>query len=97
MFGYLLGKLRALPDGDGSLLDHSLIVYGGGISEGNGHSYTDLPILLAGGKSARIKSGQYIRFAKGTQMTNLYATLLDKLGVEVDKVGDTTGRVELPS
>jgi uncharacterized protein DUF1552 len=97
MFGYLLGKLRALPDGDGSLLDHSLVVYGGGISEGNGHSYTDLPILLAGGKAAHISSGQYIRYSKGTQMTNLYATLLDKLGVAVDRVGDTTGRVELPS
>jgi len=97
MFAYLLGKVRAVPDGDGSLLDHSMIVYGGGISEGNGHSYTDLPILLAGGKAAHITSGQYIRYSKGTQMTNLYATLLDKLGVAVDRVGDTTGRVELPS
>src|SRR5712692_2864902 len=92
MFAYLLGKLRTLRDGDGSLLDHSLIVYGGGISEGNGHSYIDLPILLAGGKAVGIRSGQYIRYSKGTQMTNLYLALLDKLGVPVEKVGDTTRR-----
>ncbi len=97
VFAYLLEKLRSTPDGDGSLLDHSMIIYGAGMGEGNGHSYIDLPILLAGGKTARIKSGQHIRYPKDTQITNLYMTLLDKLGVATEKVGNSTGRLELPS
>ena len=79
-------------------MDHSLIVYGSGISEGNSHSYTDLPILLAGGKSAQIEGGNHIRYPEGTQMTDLYATLLDKLGVPVEESGaDSTKRLDFTS
>jgi hypothetical protein len=74
-----------------------MIVYGAGISDGNSHSYTDLPILLAGGKAAQIRGGDHIRYPKGTQMGNLYVTLLEKLGIVTDRFGDSTGRLELPS
>ncbi len=95
LFAYFLQKLQSTSDLNGSLLDHSMIVYGSGISEGNTHSYTDLPILLAGGKAAQIAGGNHIRYPEGTQMTNLYATLLDKLGVDAEKFGDSTGRLDL--
>jgi hypothetical protein len=71
------------------------MVYGGGISEGNSHSYIDLPILLAGGKAAQIKGGRHVRYPKDTQMTSLYLTLLDKLGTPTDKIGETSRRLEL--
>jgi hypothetical protein len=95
LFAYLLNKLHSTSDGDGSLLDHTLMVYGGGISEGNSHSYIDLPILLAGGKAVQIKGGRHIRYAKDTQMTSLYLTLLDKLGTPTEKIGETSSRLEL--
>ena len=94
VFAYYLEKLRATPDGDGSLLDHSMIVFGGGISNGNNHSYVDLPILLAGG-GAQIKGGRHIRFPKDTPLTNLYLTLTDKLGMHLDSFGDSAGRLSL--
>ena len=101
VFSYLLEKLKSTSDGNGSLLDHSLIVYGGGIADGNNHSYTDIPILLAGGKAAQIRGGSHVRFPKDTQMTNLYATLMDKLGVSMEAhwKGNGNGsikRLELP-
>jgi hypothetical protein len=95
LFAYLLNKLRSTSDGDGSLLEHTLLVYGAGISEGNSHSYIDLPILLAGGKAAQIKGGRHIRYPRDTQMTSLYLTLLDKLGAATEKINDTNNRVEL--
>lgn len=97
MFAYFLEKLRATPDGDGSLLDHSMIMYGGGLSDGNQHIPTDLPIVLAGGGSGEIKGGRHIRYPKGTPLTNLYLTLLDKLGVSIEKFGDSTGKLDLVS
>ena len=97
IFAHFLDRLRSTPDGDGSLLDHSMIVYGSGISHGNGHSYEDLPILVAGGKAAQIRGGRHIRYPKDTPVTNLYMTLLDKLGIPVENVGDSNGRLELPS
>jgi hypothetical protein len=96
LFAYFLEKLRATPDGDGSLLDHSMILYGSGISDGNSHSYTDLPMILFGA-SAGIKGGQYIRYPRGSQMTNLYMSLLDKLGIAVDRVGESVTKLELPT
>jgi hypothetical protein len=74
-----------------------LIIYGGGISEGNIHSYTDLPILLAGGASAGIKGGRHIRYPKDTQIASLYLTLLEKLGITMEKLGETSGRLQLPT
>ena len=94
---YFLQKLKAAKDGDGTLLDHSIILYGGGMSNGNGHVHTDLPMLLAGGGNGAIKGGRHIRYPKDTQMTNLHLTLLDKLGVHIDKLGNSTGALDLGS
>ena len=98
MLAYYLDKLRSTPDGDGSLLDHALILYGGALSDGNLHLYTDLPLLLVAGSVARIKGGRHIRYPRGTPMGNLLLTMLDKASVPyVDKLGDSTGRLELAS
>ena len=92
-----LEKLRLTLDGDGSLLDHSLILYGSALSDGNLHLYTDLPLLLIAGGVAGIKGGRHARYQGGVPMTNLLLTLLDKARVpHVDKLGDSTGRLELP-
>ncbi|MEE9162960.1 MAG: DUF1552 domain-containing protein [Candidatus Neomarinimicrobiota bacterium] len=97
VFAYFLEKMRATPDGDGSLLDHSMIVYGSGLSDGNLHEHFDLPTLLVGGGSGQIKGGTHIRYPQHTPMTNLYLTLLDKLGINRERFGDSTGRLVLPS
>ena len=98
MLAYYLDRLRATPDGDGSLLDHAMILYGSALSDGNLHLYTNLPLLLVGGGAAGIKGGRHIRFPKGTPMTNLLLTMLDKANVpHVEKLGDSTGRLDLTS
>ena len=98
MLAYYLDRLRATPDGDGSLLDHAMILYGSALSDGNLHLYTNLPLLLVGGGAAGIKGGRHIRFPKGTPMTNLLLTMLDKANVpHVEKLGDGTGRLDLTS
>ena len=98
MLAYYLGQLRDTPDGDGSLLDHSLILYGGAISDGNLHLFTDLPLLLFGNGVGAIKGGRHVRYKRGTPMANLLLTMLDKANVpHVEKLGDSTGRLELPT
>jgi hypothetical protein len=94
LFASFLEKLRSTPDGDGSLLDHVMIVYGAGMSDSNAHDPKNLPILLAGGGAGHLKGGNHVRFAKDTPLANLHVTLLDKLGVRVEKLGDSAG--ELP-
>jgi hypothetical protein len=95
LFGYLLEKLRATPDGEGTLLDHSLVMYGSGMSDGNQHNHTDLPVVVAGGASGRLKGGRHIRNPKNTEMANLLVSMLNVLGIEADKFGDSTGQVAL--
>jgi hypothetical protein len=98
MLSYYLGRLRATQDGDGSLLDHSMILYGAGLSDANLHLYTDLSLLLVAGGVAGIKGGRHIRYANRTPMANLLLTMLDKADVPyLDKLGDSTGRLELPT
>ena len=98
MLAYYLDRLRATPDGDGSLLDHAMILYGGALSDGNLHLYSDLPLLLVAGGVSGIKGGRHVRYPNRTPMTNLLLTMLDKANVPfVDKLGDSTGRLELPS
>ena len=97
MFGYFLDRLRSTPDGDGSLLDHSMVLYGSGISDGNFHTNENLPLLLAGGAGGKLKGGRHLKYPVGTPMTNLFLTMLDKVGVNVDKMGDSTGKLELLS
>jgi hypothetical protein len=90
MLAHYLQRLQATPDGDGTLLDHVTILYGGGISNSNAHLHTDLPILLFD-RSSKL-SGQHVRYPAGTPLTNLHLTLLYKLGIQVEKIGDSTGR-----
>ncbi len=97
LFAYFLEKLRSTPDGDGSLLDHTILLYGSGLSDGNLHRHDNLPLLLVGGAGDQIKGGRHIRYPDGTAMTNLLLTMLDKLAVPVDKLGDSTGKLDLLS
>ena len=94
VFAYYLEKLRSTPDGDGSLLDHMVINYGCGISEGNGHSVVNLPLVLVGGASY-FKGGRHIRYPKEPPLSNLHLTLLDKLGIPLENFGDSTGKLNL--
>ena len=85
---------RRRPEGDGTLLDSTLLLYGTAISDSNTHFHDDLPIALIGGKATGITGNRYIRYPKGTPLANLHLTLLDKLGVHVEKFGDATGPVQ---
>jgi hypothetical protein len=93
IFAYLLGKLRETPDGAGSLLDHSLILYGSGMSDSNQHNHTPLPMVLAGGASGTLKGGRHVRLPKLTSHSNLLLTILHKAGVSVEKIGDSTALI----
>ena len=90
---YFLEKLDSIKEGDGTLLDNSMIVYGAGISDGDRHNHDDLPILLAGGGAGTIKQGRHIRFAHDTPLNNLFLSMLDRMGVHAETIGDSTGRL----
>jgi hypothetical protein len=93
LFAYFLDKLQSTPDGDGTLLDHALVLYGSGMSDGNQHNHTDLPVILAGGASGKLKGGRHIRNPKNTPMANLLVSVLEMFDVEAGKFGDSTGVV----
>jgi hypothetical protein len=93
-FAYLVDKLSKLQEGNGTMLDNSLFLYGTGISDSNTHFHDDLPIALVGGQAAGLKGGRYIRYAKGTPLTNLFVSMLEFMGVAVEKIGDSTGKVD---
>jgi hypothetical protein len=92
---YFLGKLQATADGDGTLLDHLTLLYGCGISDSNQHTHDNLPILVIGGGDGSIAGGRHLRVKKDTPLTNLQLTLLDRIGVPLEQLGDSTGRLEL--
>jgi hypothetical protein len=92
LFASYVEKLRATPDGDGSLLDHMMLLFGGGISNSDRHTHGPLPTLLVGGGAGALKGGRHLVYPDDTPLTNLQLTLLDKLGVPVEKVGDSTGQ-----
>jgi hypothetical protein len=92
---YFLDKLRSTPDGDGSLLDHSLILYGSSLSDGNQHNFSPLPVLLAGGASGQLEGGRHLAFPENTPMSNLLLALLHKVGAPVDSIGDSTELLEI--
>ena len=94
LFAEYLQKLKNTPDGDGNLLDHSMIVYGAGISDGNKHDHENLPILLAGRGDGSLTPGQHISYKGGRPITNLYLSLLECLGAKPEKIGDSTGKLE---
>ncbi|MBM63503.1 MAG: hypothetical protein CL484_11205 [Acidobacteria bacterium] len=92
LFSEFVDRLSKTPDGDGSLLDHSMIIYGAGMADSNAHASTNLPILLAGGPSG---SGRHVKYSEDTPLANLHLALLDKMGVEIDSLGHSTGRLPL--
>ncbi len=94
MFAYFLERLRSTPDGDGNLLDHSMLIYGAGFSNSDQHLHHNLPVLLAGGGAGQLKGGRHIRYADETPIANLHASVLDLMGVPVTNFGDATGRLE---
>ena len=95
LFSQYLAKLRATPDGDGTLLDHMTILYGAGISNSNGHSGDNLPLMLVGGGAGKIKGGRHINFTNKPSTANLLLTIMDKMDYPVEKVGGSTGKLQL--
>jgi hypothetical protein len=91
LYAKFLEKLRSTPDGDGSLLDHTILLYGSNMSNSNAHDHYPLPVLLAGGGYGRIKGGRHIHYPE-TPMSNLLMTLMDKVDIPMDKIGDATGK-----
>ena len=94
LFAYFLERLKATREGDGSLLDHSLVLYGSGMGNPNVHDHTNLPIIVAGGAAGRMKGGRHIKYDQPAPLANLHLTLLDKVGVRLDKFGDSNGKVK---
>jgi hypothetical protein len=97
LFAHLLERMQATPEGEGTLLDQSAIVYGAGMADSDSHYHHNVPILLMGGGTGQIKGGRHVQIDGQTPLTNLHLTLLDKLGVPVEKLGDSTGQLQLLS
>jgi uncharacterized protein DUF1552 len=95
LFAEYLEKLRATPDGDGSLLDHVLLLYGAGMSNSNAHNHHDLPLILVGGASGALKGGRHLRYPDGTPSANLLVTIMDKLQLPLDHVGHSNGKLNI--
>ena len=95
LFAKYLAKLRATPDGDGTLLDHMTILYGSGISNSTRHSGENLPLLVVGGGAGKLKGGRHLRYTDKPSMANLLMTLMDKMDVPVERIGGSTGKVQL--
>jgi hypothetical protein len=94
LFAEHLQKLRDTPDGDGSLLDHSILLYGSGMGNPSTHDHDNLPILVAGGSSCGVRGGRHVKFDKSTPLANLHLTLLDRVGVYMDSFGDSSGKID---
>jgi hypothetical protein len=95
LFAKYLAKLRATPDGDGSLLDHMTILYGAGISNSNAHSGDNLPLMLVGGGAGTFRGGRHLKFTNKPSQANLLMTLMDKMGYPVEHVGGSTGKLPI--
>ncbi len=93
-FAYLLGKLRDIKEGDGTVLDHSMILHGSGIGDGNRHNHNDLPIVMAGRGCGTIKPGRHVEYPRNTPLNNLFLSMLDRMDAPVDVLGDSKGRLE---
>ena len=94
LFAEFLGKLKAIPEAGGTLLDHCLYLYGSGMGNPNVHDHTNLPILVAGGAAGRMRGGRHLRYKEATPLANLHLTLLDKVGVRLDSFADSDGKVD---
>ncbi|QDT09225.1 DUF1552 domain-containing protein [Planctomycetes bacterium K23_9] len=93
-FGYLINRMSSIREGEGSLLDNSMIIYGSGISDGDRHNHDDLPILLAGNAGGKIQSGRHIRYKNGTPLCNLYLWMMQQMGAKADQFGDSNGLID---
>ncbi|HEY1111436.1 MAG TPA: DUF1552 domain-containing protein, partial [Opitutaceae bacterium] len=93
LFAYFLERLKATPEGDGSLLDNSLLLYGSGIGNPNIHDHTNLPVLVAGGSACGMKGGRHLSYKEPVPLANLHLSLLDKAGVKIDSFADSTGKM----
>jgi hypothetical protein len=91
---HVLGRMKEIKEADGTLLDNTMLVYGGGIGDGDRHNHDDLPILLAGRGAGTLRPGRHVRFPKGTPMNNLFLSMLDRMGVPVETLGDSTGKLK---
>jgi hypothetical protein len=94
LFAEFLQRMKATPDGDGSLLDHTVYLYGSGMGNPSLHDHENLPILVAGGAASGLKGGRHMKYDKGLPLANVHLTLLDRVGVHVDSFGDSSGKVE---
>jgi hypothetical protein len=92
-FAYFLERMKAIPEGEGTLLDNSMLVYGCAISDGNRHRHDDLPILVAGRGGGTITTGRHLRLDDEVPMNNLFVSMLDRVGVEIEGFGDSDGRL----
>lgn len=93
-FAYFVERLKSIPEGDDTLLDHCTIVYGSGIADGNSHAHHDLPVVVAGRGGGAIRPGRHVQYSKNTPMANLYLSMLDAVGAPVERLGDSTGRLK---
>jgi hypothetical protein len=93
-FAYFVNKLKTTTDGDGTLLDRMMVVYGSGLADGNQHTHNDLPVVLAGAGNGALRPGRHVRYPKETPMTNLYVAMLDHMGVTPEHIGDSTGELQ---
>ena len=94
LFSYFLERLKETPDGDGTLLDNSVYLYGSGMGNPDVHDHTNLPIIVAGGAAGRMKGGRHIQYDRATPLANLHLTLLDKVGVKLDSFADSEGKID---
>jgi hypothetical protein len=94
LFAYFLEKLKSTPEGDGTLLDHTVYLYGSGMGNPNVHDHVNLPILVAGGAAGNLKGGRHIKYSEPTPLANLHLTLLEKVGLRMDKFADSKGKVD---
>ena len=93
VFAKFVDKLAKMPDGDGSMLDHAILLYGSNMSNSNAHNQYPLPTALLGGGCGKIKGNQHINFPERTPLANVHLTLLQRAGVQIEKVGDSTGAI----
>jgi hypothetical protein len=94
LFAEFLAKMAAIPEGPGSLLDHSLFLYGSGMGDPDRHDHSDLPIIVAGGAAGKHRGGKHVRFKEETPLSNLHLTLLNSVGVPLETFADSTGRID---
>ncbi len=95
LFAKFIAKLRSISDGDGTLLDHSLILYGAGIADSNRHTHEKLPVLLVGKGNGSVRTGRHIDLGKDTPVANVLLAMLDRVGVRPERLGDSTGVMEI--